>query len=105
MKEILKTKVIKATPYPFNVNFCLVQGEPKGMLESELGRTIRDNFEVYIYLRKGEITLPIVVHEIFHATEFIMNAIGQKIDKENPNEAWAYLLEHLTREFLKFNWK
>lgn len=101
----LKTYTYKVIPYPFNLHFCLVEGEHEGFSENESGKTIKCDFDIFIYLRKGEITIPTVAHEIFHATEFIMNAIGQRIDTQNPNEAWAYLLEELMKQFYKCKFK
>jgi len=105
MKNIVGTHTFRAKPYPFNIHFILVTKNVEGMNENEAGKTIREDFDIFIYLRKGEITIPVVTHEIFHSTEFIMNAIGQKIDTQNSNEAWAYLIEEIMSEFLKSKFK
>ena len=42
----------------------------------------------------------ILQHEIFHAVDFLFNRIGIKLD-ESSNEAYAYLIEYLTKEIYK----
>lgn len=43
----------------------------------------------------------VIAHEIFHAVTFIMYRIGVKLEIEVSDEAYAYLIGHLTSEIHK----
>ena len=104
MKEFGKTKQIYVPIYPFIVTFCLLNKEGEKFIENKHAytdaRTEKDGQKIFIYLRKNA-EWPTVVHELFHATEFIMLDVGQKTDTP-PNEAWAYLIQWITEEYIKF---
>lgn len=98
--DFLKTKTILLDQYPIEIVFCLLSEEGRQKLEPyEAAKCIRENLSIYIYLDNP--TIPIIVHELFHATEFIMEIIGQPLGS-TPNETWAYLIEFLTKECLDF---
>lgn len=45
------------------------------------------------------------VHEAFHAVAFLLEYVGMRLDVNVSDEAYAYLLEYVTRELLtKDNW-
>ena len=96
-----KTKQIQLEIYPITVIFCLL--DKKGSLTLEEGitaRTIRhEDGNIFVYLTNRDTS--ILVHELFHVTEFIMDKIGQKFEQA-PNETWAYLISYLTKKGLDF---
>lgn len=46
-------------------------------------------------------TYATAAHEIFHATSFILNRIGMKMEIGISDEAYAYLIGYLTKEIFK----
>lgn len=100
MNDFIKQKSIHIEPYPFEIVFCLLSEEGITKLnEGEKAKCVKEDFTIYIFL--GDYSIPTIVHELFHATEFIMSTIGQNLSKP-PNETWAYLLEDLTEEIMIF---
>ena len=110
-----KSFIIDYKIYPFNVLFtfgqqdeqvitqlkkqgvkdptdCTVHGEGRCIMYSEGATMIRMNV-VPKYPRQ----YAILQHEIFHAVDFLFNRIGIRLC-ENSNEAYAYLIEYLTKE-------
>lgn len=46
-------------------------------------------------------TYATAAHEIFHATSFILNRVGMKMELGVSCEAYAYLIGYLTKEIFK----
>lgn len=44
--------------------------------------------------------IPIIAHEAFHATEFVMEYIGCKLDNSS-SEPYAYLLTYIVEQIIK----
>lgn len=76
------------------------------------GRTnLFDNGAILVRLNvpvKGPITMGLLVHEVFHAVSYILNNAGMPL-RDDSEEAWAYLLQDLTKKALdrvaKVYWK
>lgn len=99
--EFKRTKIVSVPLYPFNVIFCEVSSHGEKYLnEGEEARTVRTDKQVSVYFRDG-VMFDTIVHELFHVTEFIMAAVGEKMG-ECPNESWAYLIGWLGGEAQKF---
>jgi hypothetical protein len=66
------------------------------------GSTIMDlDGDVWIYVSKDYTkNVPVLVHESFHATEYIMDYVGVKHSRKS-SEAFAYLLQYIVSEILK----
>lgn len=105
-KDFDKIKKVQVPLYPFTITFCILSkiGE-RTMAESKgkdtEARTEKEGQDIFIYFKK-DAKIDTIIHELFHATEFIMLGIGQKIG-ESPNEAWAYLIGSMANEYFKFN--
>jgi len=69
---------------------------------SDPGTTVGDlDGDVWIYLHKDYIQhIPIIVHEAFHATEFMMDHVGIKHGRKS-SEAFAYMLQYIVGEMIK----
>ena len=63
-----------------------------------LGWCIQSGDDCFCYI-KDKSQVGVIVHEIFHATNFILLTKGCAIDIDA--EPWAYLLEYLINEFYK----
>lgn len=105
MNGIKKIKIINTVIYPIFVSFCFISKNAKLPTSTGLiakAQTIRaEDGNIYIYLTTTDVST--LVHECFHAVEFLMDSIGQRyrfVDK--GDESWAYLLDYLTAEGLKF---
>ena len=106
MKDFKHCKLIRLPIYPFTITFCILKKDREHYLTNKVAnseaRTEKDEKNnIFIYL-KEKAPMDVVAHEIFHATEFIMLTINQKMEQAGGNEAWAYLMEYITREYLKF---
>ena len=98
--DFIKTKTVLISPYPVEVVLCLLSDSGLNKLgDFEAAKCLRDGMTVFVYFSDDDI--PIMVHELFHATEFIMDILGQKLGYP-PNETWAYTMEFLTRECMEF---
>lgn len=101
---VLKTKRINLEIYPFSIIFYLLSGDSQSALGGAQGKAIllMDTKEIGIFLTNKDIS--VLVHECFHAVEFIMHKIGQvhRRAEEHGDETWAYLLTYLTEEGLDF---
>ena len=66
-------------------------------------RTVRPCSGRYIIIQFfcGGVKLPILIHELFHATTMILEDIGLRLT-DDSDEAYAYLLERLTEQALRF---
>lgn len=66
-----------------------------------IGRTtVIDTGKIIIRIFKYPVTTDdysIVVHEIFHSVQFTFDNIGIKLNNET-SEAWAYLIDYITRQ-------
>ena len=60
---------------------------PDGSIVILLNQNARDNY-------------PIIAHEAFHATEFVMEYIGCKLD-DSSSEPYAYLLTYIVEQIIK----
>lgn len=59
-------------------------------------RTVRTE-ESSILIHLTELSVGMIVHECFHAVEFVFDHIGLDL-KKHSSEAWAYYLEYLVTE-------
>ena len=104
MKDFKKQKTIILPIYPFQVHFLLLDKGGEKYIESKNSgsdaRTERDGQDIFICIR-DKAPLHTIVHELFHATEFIMEKVGQKMS-DSPNESYAYLIDYLAAECFKF---
>lgn len=104
MKEFKRKKIIDIPIYPFRLHLCLLNEEGLKYLENKHrdtdARTEKEGLEIFIYFKEKP-RADSVAHEVFHATEFIMLEIGQKLG-DSPNETWAYLMGYLMDECDKF---
>jgi hypothetical protein len=60
--------------------------------------------QTVIRLKKQSIacdTMSMISHEVFHATTFILERIGMKMEVLVSDEAYAYIIGFLTREICK----
>lgn len=97
-------KILNSGIFPFYVyvstnlkDFKLPKEELERFDSDYDGLTLRVlNGNVYIHLRSKE--KHIIVHELFHATEFILEYVGIPHSKKT-SECYAHLLEHLTKQF------
>jgi len=55
----------------------------------------------YISQKDYEITPDIIVHEVFHAAAYILDAVGISLELGTSEEAYAYLIQYLVREIYK----
>lgn len=61
---------------------------------------IRETGEIFIYLKEEYADdMGILVHECFHATEFILDYVGV-IHCTESSEAFAYLLQYILNEII-----
>lgn len=100
-KDFKKAIKFQLPIYPFGVHYCLLTEKGLKELGVHEARAVREGQQLYVYF-KDDASINIIVHELFHLTEFVMEHIGQPISK-SPNETWAYLLDFLTEEFFKFH--
>lgn len=104
MKEFKRKKLIRMPIYPFTISLCLLSKEGEKYIENKHkgseARTEKEGQHIFIYFKEKP-KLSTVVHELFHATEFIMEEIHQPLS-DCPNETWAYLIEYLSEECFRF---
>lgn len=50
---------------------------------------------------KKQSFMSVMSHEVFHATTFIMDRVGMKLEINVSDEAYAYLIGYLTNEICK----
>lgn len=101
-KDFKRVKKIKLPIYPFDIVFTILSKEgEKFITEFTDAKVMKGDLTIYFYFRDGEVSIPTIAHEVFHATEFIMLTVGQQAG-QMPNEAWAYLLEYIMGETLDF---
>lgn len=91
-------------------NYSIIIGYSKNNFNMELdstylstldGLTYMVDDKVIIWLRKADFTpysISVSNHELFHATSFIMNNIGIKLE-DTTEEIYAYQLDYLTLQF------
>lgn len=97
--DFIKMKQICLPMYPYNIAIFLLSKKGLSNLEeSEEAKTIKVDGNIFVYLRNNNVS--VLVHELFHVVEFIMNGIGQSLG-DCPNETWAYLIGYLTKESLQ----
>lgn len=116
-----KCFIIKLIVYPFDVLVSIGQSDKEIekvlnnlgifdgideliMDESVRGRTLMlDSSQTIIRLKfnknKNEF-ISLISHEIFHAVTFILYKIGIVFDINKSDEAYAYLIEYLTKQIL-----
>lgn len=116
--------IIPLVVYPFDVMISIDEsdevllkrllsyGEPKedceGLLnlpETTRGRcVILPSNRTVIRLKtqpKRHEMMSVISHEVFHATTFILERIGMKMEVMVSDEAYAYLIGYLTNEIVK----
>ena len=118
---MIKPFIIDYVVYPFNlaVFFGHTDDEVFSFLNKRLTKRLTDDDKAVLalhgrgrtvmlptgqtVLRLGHIPKagdPFLAHEIFHATSFLLNHIGMPLDHASE-EAYAYLLMHITSEINK----
>lgn len=115
MKLKGKNFIIPYVVYPFDYMFSFGQSDEnlfkllrnKGIVDPEVV-IIRGNARCVMF-ENGQTVIRLRVvpskpheygylqHEIFHAVDFLFNRIGIELS-EKSNEAYAYLIEYLTKE-------
>lgn len=99
-REWKKFKIVNLPLYPFTIFVGILSEEGNSLLrEKEDGVCIRNELNIIVAL-KSDAQIPTLCHECFHAVEFIMDGIGQKLG-ECPNESWSYLLGYLVKESIE----
>lgn len=112
-------KILKCSVYPFDVLICIeeshenvckkltelgIKYKPKHLIMNGTGRTNPlSNGAVCIQLKEfpnDPFTKSVLAHEVFHATEYLMEYIGISHDGSS-SEAWAYYIGWLTEEIYK----
>lgn len=91
-------------------NVAINQGCGEGAAESLrsltedrlCGLSVRDNETGWFILYAGRLPIDangysIVTHECFHITEFIMERVGIRYSAKHSSEAFAYVLDFLTK--------
>lgn len=68
-------------------------------LEKTRAATYNINDDIWIYIDLYDVSIPILVHELSHATFDVMNFIGLELSDQ---EAFCYLQEFLLEETLKY---
>lgn len=58
-------------------------------------------YVIVVKCKKKEDTLGVLVHELFHLTQNILERVGVDFVKEGVNESFTYLNEYLFKESLK----
>ena len=117
--------VVQGTVYPFDVLFSIDQTD--GKLRKTLDKILPDgtNIEalmnlpdsckgIAVRLSSGQYVVRLrekgvstdvlagnVAHEIFHVVTFLMDYVGVKFHLETSDEAYAYMIGYLTKEFYK----
>jgi hypothetical protein len=75
------------------------------MSESVLARTmILPSGQTVIRIKKQKSNIEMTAlmsHEIFHAVTFILDRLGMKLELLISDEAYAYLIQYLTKEIFK----
>ena len=116
-----KCFIIKLIVYPFNILVSIGQSDKEiekvlnnlgifnGIDELIMDETVRgrtlmlDSNQTIIRLKfnknKNEF-ISLISHEIFHAATFILYKIGLEFDINKSDEAYAYLIEYLTKQIL-----
>lgn len=92
---VIKQKKLNLKQLPDNL---LTEQEKQYISESEIschGSTITFGRKQVVFIHKD--TIPILVHELFHATEFILDHVGMK-HGDDSSEAYAYLLQYLVEQ-------
>lgn len=97
-------KILNSGMFPFLVHisnspkeFNLSEEEKQKFDGSYKGLTLRVlNGDIYIHLKSKE--RHIIAHELFHATEFILDYVDIPLIKET-SECYAYLLGHLIKQY------
>lgn len=100
-KDFKKIETYRVPLYPFHISFAIPTDEMAKKYLVGHGMCQREGYNIFIYLKDKKTALNIVTHEIFHATEFIMEHIGQKHGPV-PNETWAYLISWITEKYQEF---
>lgn len=119
----MKTKgqnfIIECKIYPFDIMVSI--DEPDDILFAKLkesgvedteweyvkmsstnrGRTVIFPGNQTLIRLKKPLTEGVVAHEAFHATAYILDRIGMKLQIEVSDEAYAYLLNYIVDEIYK----
>jgi hypothetical protein len=107
---MLKIKTIQVPIFPIEVNF--VSGDHEEFIEYLKSKyrceiinangnavTFLVNEDQYIWFDENDITIPIMYHELGHATFDAMKLIGLDIQDQ---EAFCYIQEYLFNEISKY---
>lgn len=101
-KDFHDYKTIKLPMYPYDVTFFLVKPAVAKLYLPSYGRCqVTKDDHIFIYFKHKKPEPGVVAHECFHAVEYIMERIGQKLN-DAPNETWSYLLQYLVYECHEF---
>jgi len=112
-----KFQIISLVIYPFDVCISINQTDKElkksmggqDMTDSEclfnlpkstIGRAVmlQSNLSIIRIKMDKEIPHSVIAHEIFHIVTFIMERIGMELVIMKSDEAYAYLIGHLTKE-------
>lgn len=119
----MKTFLIHADPYPFDILFHY--GSYKSLLKNiknydiskkdfkSLEKDINAKAKSFCWkfnggqhlvwskeVPKTNVDISVMIHEIFHAVSDIMGDVGILHETKGSNEAFAYLLENITKQAL-----
>lgn len=121
-KDILKTKQIEVTPYSVDVTFIYSNSydaiykfaEKDKASEKDLIEIEANDYEglhlplseggYYLIIKKHKdkyVEIDTITHEISHLVADILGDVGIKFNRKS-NEAYAYLIGQINREFFKF---
>tara|TARA_R110000868_G_scaffold341345_1_gene602196 strand:- start:138 stop:506 length:369 start_codon:yes stop_codon:yes gene_type:complete len=64
------------------------------------GRAVQFKNGAMLLWVKDKYAVPVIGHEIFHITEFVMSKVDIPLNNDT-SEAYAYLIEHLWKQILK----
>jgi len=117
-KLILKRRTIEVVPYNHDVTVILTTDikravlKLKGELGDDIITCIKPNMHALTVFSDGNSNIFIflemkpdvgtLVHEVYHAVDFILRDAGVKNDPHVNDETWAYHLGDLTRQVVKF---
>ena len=113
----IKPQIISLKPYPFDllVFWWVKKEDIIKWIAKEIPNQVLQNPDMYrfdgvwrtimtdggwIILWTKDKDISIMVHEVFHAVEFLYNRIWLTHSIESW-EAWAYMMQYITNEILK----
>ena len=80
------------------------QGEDYEVTSSESCLISKRCGDFYLYIDLKDCSIGLLAHELFHATHRILEYFGVEFTRDN-HEPFAYLMEYLVNECIKFKKK